>query len=531
MWDNLPRKDRDEYKRLILAFASLTEMFAQKADSEDSSVSLSPIINSKFQETVFQRAFHASAEDIGNTSYDAGIRYVDKDGKEEKYLIGIKTFGIASGAQKVAQFKAYHNEWAKMINHMRENAIDSDGKAKTKEQIDQANHQLYLSLAKELARLRNKRILSSESNIQGFTVSTEKDDIKSVYHVLMPSKKGDRPAIYVGETSYDKIAEENIEIIGCTGNKNPTNFNFTDGNHVYRFTSADSQLLMDFKNSEIVKEVWDVKYADDAYSLFSNLSNQIYGSEDNKKHIIESYSWMITNKKDMVELFSGFNSFYGVGSKMPMKERDKAIDRIRYTYQSVVDETMLLRITEYLTTYLKGTADTAYKKLGKIELRETIMNQVDEVDNPEFKTAVSKLLYRPYNEMYIPIPNSKAFHTAHPHFFGKNIGTFKDDGKKLALSASEREFTLVFEPSGERLRSYITQDSGKAIESTEKQTYLGEWILRGIFQLKNHEPLTTEKLKEVGINGIRLYKLKDSEDIHLQFIWIDKDNLPDDYIK
>ena len=44
-----------------------------------------------------------------------------------------------------------------------------------------------------------------------------------------------------------------------------------------------------------------------------------------------------------------------------------------------------------------------------------------------------------------------------------------------------------------------------------------------------YEPLTKERLFEVGLNGIRLYKLKGSEDIHLQFIWIDKDNPPEDY--
>ena len=62
MWDELSRKDRDEYKRMMLAFASLTEMFAQK--TEDSEDIPAPIINSKYQETVFQKAFHASAEDI-----------------------------------------------------------------------------------------------------------------------------------------------------------------------------------------------------------------------------------------------------------------------------------------------------------------------------------------------------------------------------------------------------------------------------------------------------------------------------------
>ena len=42
-------------------------------------------------------------------------------------------------------------------------------------------------------------------------------------------------------------------------------------------------------------------------------------------------------------------------------------------------------------------------------------------------------------------------------------------------------FNLVFEPSGDVLPAFIAQDDGKAIESVEKQTILGEWILKGIF--------------------------------------------------
>lgn len=51
MWSDLPEEKKEEYKRLILAFASLTGMFAQKSYDNDSNVS--PIINSKFQETAF----------------------------------------------------------------------------------------------------------------------------------------------------------------------------------------------------------------------------------------------------------------------------------------------------------------------------------------------------------------------------------------------------------------------------------------------------------------------------------------------
>ena len=59
---------------------------------------------------------------------------------------------------------------------------------------------------------------------------------------------------------------------------------------------------------------------------------------------------------------------------------------------------------------------------------------------------------------------------------------------------------------------------------------LGEWILRKVFQLGEFEPLTEKRLNEIGINGIRLEKYSNSDDIHLHFIWIDPNEpLPDDY--
>lgn len=524
----LPEEERQEYKRMILAFASLTEMFAQKAENTEEVLELSPIINSKYQETVFQRAFHASAEDIGNTSYDAAIEYRDKSGKETKFLIGIKTFGVGSGSQKVAQFKANHSEWASIINRMRANSRTEAGSLKTKDEINEANSALYLELAKKIAALRNARIRSSESNIQGFSVDAEKDNVQAVYHVLMPSKKGEPSEIFVGETDYAQIDIENIQILGCTGAKNPTNFDFYDGNHTYRYTAADSQLLMDFKNQEIIQEKWDVVYADDAYALFSNLADQIYGKQ--KPSISESYSWMITNSEGEVELFSGFNSFYGVGSKLATNQRAKRIESINIEFEEVISEQVRANMVRRLKAYLLQFASSKSEKLEKVEARKEIVNLAHSTNNKAFIDAVEKLVYRPKDELYIPIPKAKEFHLKHPDFFGPNIGSFKDNSNKLALKKEECEFNLVFEPSGDSIRSFITQDNGKAIESVEKQSYLGEWILRGVFQLDEFEPLTSDRLNDIGINGIRIYKMDDVPDVHLQFIWIDPECPPNDFI-
>lgn len=529
MWTEFPEHEKQEYKRMILAFASLTEMFAQKAENGENYTIPSPIINSKYQETIFQRVFHASAEDIGNTSYDASVNLTGTDGAEHKYLIGIKTFGIGSGAQKVAQFKANHDEWSGLINQMRANAVSDGGTAKTKEEINKINALLYLELARKIATLRNARIRSSEANIQGFSVSSEHDDVQAVYHVLMPSPKGEAAAIYVGETSYDQINVGEISVIGCTSARNPTNFDFTDGNHTYRFTSADSRLLMDFGNKQIVQEKWDVVYADDAYGLFSGLADRIYGTR--APVISESYSWLITNEDGEVERFSGFNSFYGTGSKLAVDQRERRISDLAVKYSDVMDENYLKQITEKLRSYLLVKASSKAEKEAKAVLRREISARVREAGNPEFTASVEKLIYRPKDELYIPIPNAKEFHASHPDFFGPGIGTFRERTNKLALEKSRCEFNLVFEPSGDSIRSFITQDNGKAIESVEKQSYLGEWILRGVFQLDEFEPLTAERLREIGINGIRLYKIEGDPDVHLRFIWIDKKNLPKDFMK
>lgn len=520
MWDELPTEDKEEYKRMILAFASLTEMFAQK---EDDGTVPAPIINSKYQETVFQKVFGAFAEDIGNTSYDASLIHPVTN---TKYLIGIKTFGISSGDQKVAQFKANQYEWKSLTNEISSNSVNPDGTLRTSDEINEINRRLYFELARNIAILRNRRIDSSISNIRGFKVSDD-EGFESVYHVLMPSKKGSPPIIYVGETSYDHIDIDNIKVIGCTDSKHPENFNFTDGNHRYRYTSADNQLLMSFNNRDIVLDQWDVKYADDAYAIFSDIANRIYTESIPK--ITESYCWKIVNRKGEVEQSSGFNAFWA-SPKLAKKKRNPRVDRLMEKYRNVIDNKVLESILEDVRKFLIDESLDKQKQL-KMDLRRDILIRLGSIGNDGFKNDVIGVLFsRPVSELYIPIPNSKRFHEDHPDFFVKGLGNYNLDCIRDVPKPS-RQFTLVFEPSGERMESLITQQRGKAIESVDSQSILGEWILRKVFQLGEYEPLTRKRLDEIGINGIRLYKLEGSPDVHFQFIWIDDGHLPEDYFR
>lgn len=535
MWSSLPSGMKEEYKKLILAFASLSELFAQKNIATDNK--LIPIIYSKYQETAFQRSFNASSEDIGNTSYDAALKIKHGDGSETKYIVGIKTFGLSSGDQKIAQFKANTADWIQFINTIKANALPENGIKKTKQEIDDINAGLYLELAKLVSKQRNDRIESSKAQLKGFKIQPSDSNIESVYHVLMPSNKNNQPQICIGETSYLLIDIDNIHVEGCSTAENPTNFIFSDGHHRYKYTSADSQLLMSFDNNNIVKEKWDVKYLPNPFDIFIQLTDFLYEEErisneflSNKRDKIrESFSWSLLNPEGKIEPYSGLNSFFGVGSKISLKQRSSVIDRTIENYYSKISSDVLFNVKDKLRSYLLEKAISREEKVKKEAIRKEITDIVMSEQNKAFIESILKLLYRPLNEMYIPIPNSKKFHALHPSFFAKDAGLFKQESSKLLKTPEERAFNLRFEPSGDSIKSFITQDYGKAIESFEKQSYLGEWILREVFQLKEYEQLTLKQMKTVGINAVQLFKNDQADDVHLRFLWIDNKNRPSDY--
>lgn len=514
MWNHLPSEKKQKYQMLITNFASLSEAFAQKSEGDMGTVA--PIVNSKFQETVFQRAFDAVAEDISNSSYDASIRLSE----EKKYLIGIKSFGIGSGDQKIAQFKADSaaNNWAKTFERISERAQ----RASTKEEADRLNHDDYLALAKQLAGLRNARIESSKEMLKGFRASGD-TKVEAVYHVLMPSKKGNKPQIHVGETTYASVDIENIKILGSTTKNNPTNFNFEDGIHKYKYTSADSQLLMTFNNSDIVVETWDVHYVDDAFALFEHLherTNEL--KKDPWNNVIDSVSWMLTNADGQVEGSSGFNAWDGA-PKTGKDQRKKTIDHLMLELPEITSVENARKIVNEMTDLL---LNGNFNKLK----RDRVISEVESLNDYGITLRVKKALYRPVSELYIPVPDARKWNTNHPDFFGIGVGLLKsDDPKKLALDKQNRTFNMEFLASGDVVDAFLTQDYGKGIQSLGDQQILGEWILRGVFQLGEREPLTAKRLTELHINAIRMNKYEDSErGIGLEFIWIDPENPPKD---
>lgn len=515
MWKKLNFEDREKYKTFIINFSSLSEAFAQKENDNNQKI-IAPIINSKYQETAFRRAFNATIEDIGNSSFDASIKLESG----EKYIIGIKSFGVGAGYQKIAQFKSdsQKDNWDTIIDRIKQrkkNGISLDDKKD------------YRELAIKIATLRNKRINSSKSQLQGFEMS---DDVNAVYHVLMPSKavdvvrETDEPYIIVGETTYNSIDINNMIIDGPTKKDTLQNFRFHDRYHQYQYNSADSQLLMSFKgekthsNEEIGIDKWSITYVKDALSFFENLNNIVPRYEND--HIMESYTFMIEP-----ELRSGFNAWYGAPKSKLDVNSNKYLN-IKKQANIAIKNNDLSK--EWLTKFKHVVIDSFHsndQKLEREKLRDQLINEINKGKYQELFDATTTALWRNYKtpyEVYLPIPNSKKFNIAHPNFFKEGAGRLS--GEKLIVKKEKRSFVLRFMPSMEEMEMFLNQDNGKAIQSLHSQFKFGKWVLKNIFQLKDRELLTNDTLKLIGINAMTFTKYDDGRPMSMEFAYVNDVN-------
>jgi len=97
---------------------------------------------------------------------------------------------------------------------------------------------------------------------------------------------------------------------------------------------------------------------------------------------------------------------------------------------------------------------------------------------------------RDYGEVYIPIPSE--IHKQFPNFF----------------PSRDVPFSLQI-PTGEIFSAKICQDNSKAL-MTNPNRALSNWLLRDLFQLKEGELLTIEKIHKLEFDSVIIYK-KDAE--------------------
>ncbi|MBP9760472.1 MAG: hypothetical protein KBD24_03875 [Candidatus Pacebacteria bacterium] len=98
---------------------------------------------------------------------------------------------------------------------------------------------------------------------------------------------------------------------------------------------------------------------------------------------------------------------------------------------------------------------------------------------------------RNYDEVYIPIP--AYIHNKFPDFFPPR----------------DQTFTMQL-PNKTFLSAKVCQDGGKALMS-DPNASLGKWILREVLSLGEGELLTYDKLRDIGLDSVVIYKQNEGE--------------------
>lgn len=93
---------------------------------------------------------------------------------------------------------------------------------------------------------------------------------------------------------------------------------------------------------------------------------------------------------------------------------------------------------------------------------------------------------RDFGEVYIPIPAE--IHRQFPNFFPER----------------DKLFELKI-PTGEVFSAKVCQDNSKAL-MTNPNKALSDWLLRKVFQVKEGELLTIEKMNELGFDSVIICK-------------------------
>ena len=93
---------------------------------------------------------------------------------------------------------------------------------------------------------------------------------------------------------------------------------------------------------------------------------------------------------------------------------------------------------------------------------------------------------RDFGEVYIPIPAE--IHKQFPGFF----------------PARDELFELKI-PTGEIFSAKVCQDNSKAL-MTDPNKALSDWLLRKVFQVKEGELLTIEKMNKLGFDSVLIIK-------------------------
>ncbi len=208
-YENQTKHEQDDYKRMLTIIGNLTLLFSE---------SDCPYLPYRAHENIFCKYF--SAENLGRKDCSA-------DARKEKVGIGLKTW-MGNDDQKVAEF-----------GKLRDTFKDLSG----------------IELVRKISEYRNERIR--------VTMARYGLD-KMIYHIIkrVPGK------MLILEHPFDYIDLKNIKIIEDRGNINNTYF--SDGNHIYHFSTSKNTLYMIFSDLELA-DSFEVEIMEDPYQYLMEL--------------------------------------------------------------------------------------------------------------------------------------------------------------------------------------------------------------------------------------------------------------------
>lgn len=263
IWDLYAKEQKDKYIQFLQVYGALSNLFRQKQGD------LIPYLDSKFQETIFAKAFNSENIDIGNTPHDVLSVFGEK-----RVGIGLKTWMKSKPSyQKVMQLKSFQAE----INKFKEDEHD---------------------LAYNISKIKNDKMIRDYNRLG----LSENDNI---YHYVTR----DKGCFTINECAYPLVDLAKLKDF----KKTKTAFSWSDGNKDYKYTFGDSQIWQRFdsdKYGTLTLNKFDVKIIDDPFSFllksYLDAFEEIkYTSED----IVEVYLPLYSFRTKEVEKKSGLNSW------------------------------------------------------------------------------------------------------------------------------------------------------------------------------------------------------------------------------
>ena len=229
------------------------------------------------------------------------------------------------------------------------------------------------------------------------------------------------------------------------------------------------------------------------YHLVTRTNSKFFISETNMDTIdINKINNIKLTSKNVVRFFDDKNEYSFNMSKSTLYERFKISNINMELNVKIIDDPY-----EFLRYAM--IKEAGILRFNPIKPKEHVflpLFSVNKTANEKYVPEKSGLnqwnasgRVRDNNEIYIPI---------RAKFYEKHNGFFP---------ARDVDFELKL-PNGEIISAKICQDGGKALMSNPNKV-LGKWLLRDVMNLKEGEVLTYEKLKQLGLDSVIVYKEDD----------------------